>query len=152
MGTLRYKDLLRARPLQTEDVPVPEWAPDDMPADEVAALTVKVRALSGKQRDAFEGSLVNGEGKKRKTDLANIRAKLVAMCIVIGPDDPPWQPEVLGALNAAALDRVFTVCQRLAGLSAADVENLEKNSEPGPKESLPLTSATHSESSVPTDS
>lgn len=108
---LTYKDFLRARPLDTRDVSVPEWAPADMSAEDAATLTVTVRALSGKQRDAFEASLVKREGSKAKPDYVNIRAKLVALCMVAGPDDPPWSETVLGASNAAALDRVFTVCQ-----------------------------------------
>ena len=34
----------------------------------------------------------------------------------------------LGKKNASALDKVFAIAQKLNGLSAADVEELEKNS------------------------
>ena len=119
MGLLSKQDILNARDLSTEDICVPEWGG-----------TVRVRSLTGKERDAFEASLMSGEGKKRKVDLANIRAKLVAMCIVDEAGAREFddvEVAALGAKSAAALDRVFSVCQRLNGLSAADVEELEGN-------------------------
>lgn len=154
MSKRRFKmaDFPLVRPLATEDVAVPEWAADGASAAEAADLFVTVRALSGKQRDAFEASLVQGEGKKRKADLVNVRAKLCALCIVPDPGDAAWTEFQLGTLDAAALDRVFTVAQRLAGLSAADVEELEKNSSPGLNGSLPSTSVSPSESATLTNS
>jgi hypothetical protein len=148
----RIGDFPKVKALRTEDVPVPEWATEDMTAEEVAGLCVTVRAMTGKQRDAFEASLVSGEGKKRKADLVNVRAKLVAMCLVNEPGDAPLTEFQLGALDAAGLDRVFVVCQRLAGLTPEDVEELEKNSSPGLNGSLPSISASPSDLAIPTNS
>jgi hypothetical protein len=119
MGLLSKQEILLSQDLKTEDVEVAEWGG-----------TVRVRTLTGKERDAFEASLTTGEGKKRKPDLTNIRAKLVAMCIVDEGGAREFEDSeiaALGAKSAAALDRVFSVCQRLNGLSTADVEELEKN-------------------------
>jgi len=119
MGLLTKQDILNARDLATEDIDVPEWGG-----------TVRVRTLTGRERDLFEASLTTGEGKKRKVDLANIRAKLVAMCIVDETGAREFEDTeiaALGAKSAAALDRVFSACQRLNGLSSQDVEELEKN-------------------------
>jgi hypothetical protein len=136
MGLLTKQEIMVADDMRTEDVDVPEWGG-----------TVRVRTLSGRERDAFEASLVSGEGKKRKADLVNVRAKLVGSCLVDENGKRVFtdaEISFLGAKSAAALDRVFTVCQRLNGLSAADVEDLEKNSEAGPSELSPSTSASPS--------
>lgn len=62
--------------------------------------------------------------------LANVRARLVAMCLV-GEDGrrlfEDGDIESLGSKGAAALDRVFAVARRLSGLSNRDLEELVKN-------------------------
>jgi hypothetical protein len=121
---LSRDDILKATALPTEEVEVPEWGG-----------MVLVRALSGRERDEFEASMVaqRGEGKNMTLvpDTANVRAKLAAWCIT-GEDGKPYftQRDVhaLGELSGAALDRVFEVAQRLSGLSEADVEELAGNS------------------------
>jgi hypothetical protein len=140
MGLLGRQAIAVAVDVVHEDVEVPEWR------DDAGNQTVRVKSLTASERDLFEASLVRGEGKKRQTNLVNIRAKLVASCLVDDKGgrlyaDAEAGAVELGAKNGAAMDRVFTVCQRLAGLSAADVEEMEKNSAPGLKESSPSTSA-----------
>lgn len=66
-----------------------------------------------------------------QSDLTNVRAKLAARVCVnekgtrLFTED---QVAKLGEKNAAALNRIFVVGQRLAGLSDDDVERLEGNS------------------------
>lgn len=118
-----------------EDIEVPEW-------DRI----VRVKSLTATERDLFEASLVAGEGRNRSANLVNIRAKLVAMCMV---DDTGARYYVdtkagaaeLGARNGAVLDHIFSVCQRLGGFSTKDMEEIEKNSVPGLSESSPSISA-----------
>jgi len=144
MRLLTKQEIMNARDILTEDVPTPEWAPEGTPPEEAATCGVRVRGMTGRERDAFEASLVVGEGKKSKRDLSNLRARLVGVCLV---DDggrrvfTDTEIQFLGAKSAAALDRVFSVAQRLSGLSAADVEDLEKKSAPAPNESSPSISA-----------
>ena len=122
---LSRDDILKADDLPTEEVPVPEWGGE-----------VLVRGLDGQGRDEFEAStmvLRGPPGKQQAVpDTANIRAKLVARCI-IGDDGAPQftQQDVaeLGKKSAAALDRVFEVASRLSGLSDQDIEDLGKGSE-----------------------
>lgn len=124
MKLLKKQDILAAGDLKTEDVEVQEWGG-----------AVRVRTLTGRERDAFEASLAKGEGRDRKTDLANLRAKLVGLCLVDEKGDRLFEDaevEMLGAKSAAALDRVFSVAQRLNGLSGEDVEALAKNSGAAP--------------------
>jgi hypothetical protein len=130
---LSKQQILNAVDMTTADVIVPEWGG-----------TMRVRTLSGKERDQFEASLVVGAGKKRRPDMVNIRAKLVALCAIDEGGNRLFNESeiaLLGAKSAAALDRVFTACQRLNGLSDEDVEQLEKNSGADPSDSSSSTSA-----------
>lgn len=121
MGSYLGRDaILKAAALKTEDVPVPEWGG-----------SVLVRELRGRERDEWEGSLTVQRGGQMVPDVANMRAKLAARCIV-GDDLEPLftQQDVaaLGELSAAALDRVFNAASRLSGLNAAALEDAAKNS------------------------
>jgi hypothetical protein len=125
MGSYLTRDaILAAAALKTEDVPVPEWGG-----------SVLVRELRGRERDEWEASLAVQRGNQMVPDVANMRAKLVARCVV-GEDHEPLfsQQDVaaLGELSAAALDRVFEVASRLSGLNPADVEEMAKNSGTAP--------------------
>lgn len=93
--------------------------------------------------------MVRGDGRDRKVDLTNMRARLVALSVVdeagqrVFTDD---EVDLLGAKSGAALDRVFAAAQELNGLSGADVEALTKNSSAAPSggstSDLPLPSDT----------
>jgi hypothetical protein len=114
--------ILQAPDLPGEDVAVPEWGG-----------TVRVRGLSGAQRDAYEASMVimpQSPGGKPKMNMENARAKLVAMCIVDENGSPLFtlaDVEALGRKSGSALNRVYEVAQRLSGLTKADMEEIEKN-------------------------
>jgi len=111
--------ILKAQDLPTEEVEVPEWGG-----------VVRVRGLTGAERDAFEQSIVEQRGKNTRMNLRNIRAKLVALTVVDEEGNRVFSDEdaeALGKKSAAALDRVFAVAQRLSGLRPEDVEELAGN-------------------------
>lgn len=112
--------ILAAEDAVFEDVHVPEWGG-----------TVRVKALSGAERDRFEALITGaGSGKKRRGNWDNVRARLVALTIIDDKGKTIFSPrdvEALGNKSASALDRVFSVAQRLAGITDADVEELEEN-------------------------
>ena len=67
-------------------------------------------------------------------DTANIRAKLVARCIIEDDGTPMFTQQdvhALGLKSSAALDRVFEVASRLSGISKDDLEELGKDSPNG---------------------
>lgn len=121
-GALTRDQILGAIDLVIEAVFVPEWGG-----------TVYVRNLSGKGRDAFEGSRVRvGENNKVEMVHENTRARLLALAIcdehgalLFSQEDI----ETLGEKNASALDRLFDVAQRMSGLRPQDLETKVKNSE-----------------------
>ena len=120
-GLLLTKDaILAASDMEYEIVDVPEWGGQ-----------VRVRSLTGTERDAFESSMLEGSGKNQKISTKDIRAKLCARTIVDMEDKRLFNDgEIakLGAKSAAALDRVYTVASRLSKVSNEDVEELAKNS------------------------
>lgn len=116
--------ILDAQDVQFEEVPVPEWGG-----------VVRVKGLTGKERDALESSMIQGKGKKASVNLANLRAKLTAQACVDEAGNRIFSDEDVAALgnkSAAALQRVFEAAQRLSGLSDDDVEELTKNSKTAP--------------------
>lgn len=132
MGFLNRDQILGAKDMETRDVAVPEWGG-----------TVRIRMLSGKERDAFEASTV--EMKKdgtQKRNADNLRARLVGLCI-IQADGPEAgrrmfvdaEIKLLGEKSAKALQRVFNACQELNAVSDEDVEALAEGFDDAPSES-----------------
>ena len=113
---LTKEQILQADDLPREEVDVPEWGG-----------TVFVRTMTGAERDDWEMETYSGEGTVNR---ANVRARLCARCMV---DDQgarlftDKEADKLGAKSGAALDRVFQIARELNGLSAKEVETLEKN-------------------------
>jgi hypothetical protein len=104
-----------------EPVEVPEWGG-----------TINVRGISGEERDAYESSMLKGQGRKQKVVTDNVRAKLVALASCDEEGKPIFTPkdaEWLGKKSAAALHRVYSVAARLARITDEDVEELVKNSD-----------------------
>jgi hypothetical protein len=120
---LDREKILSSQDLETEEVEVPEWNG-----------SVFIKGMTGTERDAFEQSIVDG----KKTNLVNIRSKLLVKCICDENGERLFDEkdvDVLGAKSAAALDRLFEVAQGLNGMSASDVESMEKNSGSGQNDS-----------------
>lgn len=119
MTFLTRDAILNADDIPTEVVDVPQWGGQ-----------VRVRGLTGTERDQFEESLLDGKGKNRQVRLANFRAKLVSLCVVDEKGQRLFSETdvaALGKKSAAGLSAVSDVAQRLAGLSEEDVEELTTN-------------------------
>jgi hypothetical protein len=120
-GALTRQQMLEAQDVQVEAVFVPEWGG-----------TVHVRSLKGKGRDQFEGSRVRVKADGQVELIHdNTRARLLSLTVcdeagvlLFSPEDV----EALGEKNAAALDRIFDVAQRLSALRPQDLEQKVKNS------------------------
>jgi hypothetical protein len=115
-------DIRKVRDIKTEEVFVKEW--DGL---------VTIKALSAKERDNFESSVLQKVGRKGEREFTNknIRAKLVVRCLInpdfslmYGEQDAEW----LGDKNASAINHLYTRCALLSGITEADENELEKNS------------------------
>lgn len=107
--------------IETHVVPVPEWG-------EKAAVRLKV--LSAAERDEFEASTVSMKGGKQKPNLANLRARLVARCMVDADGNRIFQSgdvARLGRKSSKALDRLFARCQEINGFTDKDIEELTED-------------------------
>lgn len=116
--------ILAAQDSNKEAVSVPEWGLEN---------GLFIKTLSAKDRDGWETSLVSIDpnGKARRVNMANMRARLVVRCLVdadgkrvFGDDDA----EALGEKSAAVVARLFDTAQRVNALSKEEVKALEKNS------------------------
>lgn len=115
-GLLSRTAILTAQDLTYEDVHVPEWGG-----------MVRVKGLTGAERDAFEVKSLTGKGKNREVNIRNLRARLVQMSVIDENGDLLFREEdvlTLGSKSAAALDRVFAASQKLSRLTDEDVDEL----------------------------
>lgn len=128
MALLSRDQILDADDLKTKDVPVPEWGGE-----------VRVRTLSGEERDKFEASMI--ELKKDgsvKRNSENVRARLVVVCVVNEQGEQMFNNadvRMLGKKSSAALDRVASAAQELNAFSEDDIAELAENFGSGPSES-----------------
>lgn len=109
MGLLGRDAILGAVDLGHVDVEVPEWGG-----------VVRVRMMTGSERDSFESATVVRRGKRLEANLENIRARLVTMCAVDEAGNRLFSEADVAALAAkssAALNRVFAAAQQLNGLT-----------------------------------
>jgi hypothetical protein len=112
---LTKEQIMQAQDLKTETVHIPEWGGD-----------VQVRTITAKERDDFEKQLISGD----QTDLENIRAKFVAATVVDENGKLMFTKldlVDLGKKSASAMDKLFEVGQKLAGLKKEEVEEMVKN-------------------------
>ncbi len=115
--------ILGVNDLPTCDVEIKAWGG-----------TVRVRSLTGAERDQFEADLIAARHAGGVSP-GNIRARFAAMCIVdedgknlFTADDI----ERLGGKSGTALDLIYQAVLKFNALTEADVEELAGNSSADP--------------------
>lgn len=113
----------------------------DLPIDPVYIAewksNVYVRGLTAFERDQFESTLFTGEGKTRKQNFSNMRARLLVLTICDEKGNRLFSDtdaDILGKKSAKALNKLFAKAQELSGIGEKDVEELIKNSESIPQD------------------
>ena len=117
---LSRDDILGSDDLARELVETPEWGGE-----------VYVRCLTGAERDRFEADMLQDEETDSRKRFYNLRARLVVLAVCDDHNLPLFMlndVEALGRKSAKVLDRLFSVAQRLSGMTKEDVEALTKNS------------------------
>lgn len=121
MALLSRDAILKAEDQDYDEVECPEWGG-----------TVRIRSISGAERDTFEASCIVQKGNNRTVNMKNARAKLIVLMAVdehgarlFSEDDI----RALGKKNARPIDRLFDACQKLAGLTDDDMDQLTANLE-----------------------
>lgn len=113
---LDRNSILTADDLKTEDVNCPEWGG-----------AVRMRVLTGTQRDAFGASLRSADGK---SDTGNFRARLVVWCAVSDAGVALFTSDdvaALGEKSGSVLGRLADVAERMNGMGAVAVETATGN-------------------------
>jgi hypothetical protein len=127
MVLLSKDAILAADDRQIRDVDVPEWGG-----------TVRVRALSGLDRDAYEAAFVDARkqgGPSATVRLHNFRAKLVVRSLVDSDGERLFSDtdaKALGEKSADVIDRLFDVAREMSGMDDNAVKDAEGNSETAP--------------------
>lgn len=117
-GFLTRDQILAAEDIQTEVVSVDEWQDGGK---------LRVRGLSGRQRDLYQASLLVEPGSSEEVTLENATARLLAYCIVNEDGSRMFSEDdvaALGEKSGTALNRVYAVAQRLSGLTKQDMNEL----------------------------
>ena len=104
-----------------EEVHVPEWD-----------AWVRVKSLTGEERDAIEAQLFVEKGKDKASNFKNLRAKYCAAALVDSNGRRMFTDAhviAIGRKRAAALQRIFDKVQEMNAVTDKDVEELGNGSE-----------------------
>ena len=118
--------ILGADDLPFEDVDVPEWGG-----------TVRVRGLTGTERDRFEFKMA---AAKDNPDQVEVRAQVVGRCLVDGDGKRLFTDKELsklGAKSGAALDRAFDKVRELSGMGDKAVDQAAEDFSSAPDDGSP---------------
>jgi hypothetical protein len=116
---LSRDDVLKHSEVVTERLEVPEWGGE-----------VIVRGMTGRERDSWEASMFEQRGKKMIANPDNVRAKLVARCVIDEDGRRLFMDsdtDALGGLSAAPISRIYDVAARLSGVTEEDVEEMMRD-------------------------
>jgi hypothetical protein len=119
MAVLTFDAIVSQQDLPKELVKVPEWGGE-----------VYISTMTAADRDSYELSVANMQNGKMKTNMQNIRAKLVARCLVDEDGKrifPESKVDDLGKKSAKVLDRLFEIASRVNGINEADQVEIAKN-------------------------
>ena len=116
--------------LRAVGVPTPEWK---------AGTLAYVAELTANERDELEVGWADYKNSKGEDDNVGFRAWCVAFCLcdherglLFDPDEVPAAAARLGKKNGKATSRLFNTISRINGLTKADIDVLEGNSEATP--------------------
>ena len=93
---------------------------------------VYVRMLDGRERDAYEASIITGKGQNKDVNMRGARARLAALCLAY-PDGRRMfaddQVKDLNAMPAPVLERIFDRARKFNALTGEDTDAAEGNSD-----------------------
>lgn len=110
--------ILAAEDLPYRDVEVPEWGG-----------TVRIRTMTGGDRDSFESSLWDRQGDEPVYNRDHFRAKLLARCIVDDKGSRLFSDkdiEKLSAKSGKALNRLFDAANEINAISREERDAIKK--------------------------
>lgn len=126
-----HDQIVAADDLSYEDETIPEWGD----------AKVRIRGLSGHDRDAYEAKAVavKNMGQDVELRLADFRSRLVIKCLFDPETDEQVfadnEVTVLAAKSGVVIQRLFKIAQRLSGMDTDALSRAEGNSETDPSDS-----------------
>jgi hypothetical protein len=126
---LSRDDILKAEDITYDEVDVPEWGG-----------TVRLRGLTGLERDTWEASNRLLKGSEYVPNPRGAKARLLVRAIVDAEGARLFRDQdagALGARSAAVLERLFDRAAELSGLTDDAVGSAEGNSEDTPDDASP---------------
>ena len=118
---MSLKDTINAaQDFKREAVIVPEWG-----------VTVYIRSITAAEIDSWQDETYKLNGKDVKLNRQNIRARLLARCLVDEVGTRVYEDheaDELGKKNNQVVERLYKIAERLNAVTAGDVEELAKNS------------------------
>lgn len=125
-GLLGKAQILAADDLPAEDVEIPEWGG-----------TVRVRGLTGTERDRLEFQIAAARKEGKDTD---IRAGVAGRCMVDDKGGRMFADSELvklGAKSGAVLDRLFDKVRELSGMTDEKLKKAAQDFESAPSGDSP---------------
>jgi len=121
MPLLTKEQILAAEDLDFEEVEIKEWGGK-----------VRLRCMTGTERDAFESAIYKIKGDKVEANRENFRSELLSR-VLCNKDNKllfnPREVKALGGKSGRVIDRLFDIAQKINGIGQSDIEELTKNSE-----------------------
>lgn len=118
MELLTKDQIMKADDLPFRDIDVPEWGG-----------SVRVRTMTGGERDAFEAQIYDADSNGIRLNRENFRAKLLSKVLVDGAGTRLFSDKeilLLSGKSSKAIQRLFDAAQELNGISGAEQEAVEK--------------------------
>jgi len=121
MALLTKEQILTADDLKSVDVEVPEWGG-----------SVRVRALTGADRDSIQSLFINPDGTKKDiSQVMNVmKLHAIGKSMVDESGARLFTDDEIAALakkSGAALDRVFAATEKLSAVAGGESDNIAKN-------------------------
>ncbi len=121
MPLLTKEQILAAEDLDYEEVEIKEWGGK-----------VRLRCMTGTERDAFESAIYKIKGDKVEANRENFRSELLSR-VLCNKDNKllfnPREVKALGGKSGRVIDRLFDIAQKINGIGQSDIEEMTKNSE-----------------------
>lgn len=123
MADLSFEDIVVADDCKMEALVIKEWKDK-----EGNPGTVYIRQMTAREQDKFEQDC---QGKNGGPNLINIRAKMVAVCLVNAQGEKICKDESavlkLSAKSGAVLNRIIDKITELNRITEEDLDKIAKN-------------------------
>lgn len=119
MKLLTKDQILNVTDISFEVVDVPQWGG-----------SVRLKGLTAAEYDQYQQGLFEGDGDKRKINMTNARARMLALAIVDDSGAAIFTEEDVAALGKKASSPIEMLYRKALKLNGddADSESIEKNS------------------------